>query len=291
MRTFFTALCCFFIVSVQSQDIQVNGRFLQDSIKVGEVIPFVVECLYPQDQEVLFPDSLYDFSPFEFVSKTFAPTRLVGDMNYDSAVYYLTTFEIDSIQSLRIPVFLVRKRDSLAVFADQQSVFFNEEVKEIPDLIALKEKNTFWALDYLFNYPLLSFIIIALIIGLVIFWIVFGKRIIKKITIWKLKRAHRRFLDQFDLKSQVLHKEEVAAVYTIWKSYMEKLNKKPISKWTSKEIVHFIDNEQLKGALAELDKFVYSSKKELATIPNAFLALREVSVDSFEQKLKRISNG
>jgi hypothetical protein len=42
-----------------------RGKFLEDSIRIGEPVRFILSFKYPMDFEVIFPDFLYDFSPFE----------------------------------------------------------------------------------------------------------------------------------------------------------------------------------------------------------------------------------
>lgn len=107
-----------------------KGVFLQDSLSVGKPISFSLSYWHHPSQDVFFPDSTYDFSPFRFVSETFITTKTLGGRSLDSVVYSLVSYEIDSIQRLRLPVFILREGDSLKLFGEADSVFFKEMVKD-----------------------------------------------------------------------------------------------------------------------------------------------------------------
>ena len=53
--------------------------------------------------EVIFPDSSYNFSPFEWVSKEYFPTHTNESGSLDSVVYTLTCFDLAPVQQLVDP--------------------------------------------------------------------------------------------------------------------------------------------------------------------------------------------
>ena len=89
--------------ATMGQVLMPEGSFNKDSLKIGENLEYTLSIKYPKNSDVVFPDSLFDFAPFEFTSKVSFPTRSDSIFSFDSAIYSLTTFEIDSLQILRLP--------------------------------------------------------------------------------------------------------------------------------------------------------------------------------------------
>ena len=54
-----------------AQNITPKGLFLNDSILIGSPLPYVLSIKYPKELEIVFPDSLHNFSPFELTSKVY----------------------------------------------------------------------------------------------------------------------------------------------------------------------------------------------------------------------------
>ena len=173
--------------SLQAQQIKSKGSFLSDSIKIGMDIRYSLSATYPSNQDVVFPDSTFNFSPFEYVGKKYFTTKTDSTYSYDSAVYIFTTFEVDSVQFLRLPVFIVTRGDSSAIYTEMDSVILQHVVAEIPDTtgvenMPLKENVDFLPLVLQFNYPYLIIGIIILIIAILLVIIIFGKRIRKLLS-------------------------------------------------------------------------------------------------------------
>ena len=75
-----------------------------------------------------------------------------------------------------------------------------------------------------------------------------------------------------------------------WKGYMEKLNKAPYTKLTSKEIEIIYPDQQLHESLRTIDKAIYGGLS-MTELPDSFDYLRRVSEDSFHNKVQEIQNG
>lgn len=274
--------------------VDVRSRFQDDSVRIGEPIPFALTARYPKELNILFPDSSFSFAPFEFSSKKYFPTQTTGPISYDSVVYYLTTYEIDSLQKLSLPVFLVHPGDCTAVFSRSDTVYLKHTVANVPDSVAapqlpLKTQTSYLQVKWLFNYPLWLIIGGVLVILLIIGWLIFGKRIRHYLQIRKLKRYHRAFLTRYNDAIEQLKegfsspKAERALV--VWKEYMESLEAKPYTKYTSKEILQIEKDEHLSGPLKNIDRMVYASQQ---LDPQSFSALKEYSQSRFNQKLEEV---
>jgi hypothetical protein len=282
------------IEASQGQQLEVRGRFFADSLKIGEPVPFGLVARYPKELNLVFPDSSFAFAPFEFSKKQFFPTVTKGNISYDSVVYFLTSYEIDSAQFTKLPVFVIHPDDCTAVYSEQDTVFLKHLVAAVPDSVAapqlpLKTQTSYLNVKWLLNYPLLLIIGGALILVLILVWVFFGKRIRKYFQIKKLHRHHQQFIDRFTsavdqlTSSYTTFKAEQALV--IWKQYMENLETKPFTKYTSKEIIQTEKDEHLAGALKLIDRMIYGGR---ISETHSFVELRNYTQTKFKQKVEAV---
>src|SRR5688500_16263838 len=119
MVTFKYALAIgLFVASLGSsigQDVNVRGGFFLDSLRVGDQTGFYLTATYPSNLNIIFPDSTFNYHPFEFNKKRYFPTQTTDGKSYDSVIYYLSTFEVDRIQQLSLPVFQLNRSEERRV--------------------------------------------------------------------------------------------------------------------------------------------------------------------------------
>lgn len=298
LSKFYVAIVLLFIsigAFAQKDLVEVHGRFSSDSVELGKPISYYLTARYPEKLLVLFPDSSYKFAPFEYQKKNLSPTRTSNGISYDSVVYTFATFEIDSIQSLQLPAFVVNEKDCTVVIPDRRDVFFKTAVT-LPDSVQLqnlplKTNTNYSAVSWLFNYPLASVIIGALLVLLIVLWILFGKRIRKHFRIKGLNKAHQQFLGQFNAqmdKTLSGSKPSAEAALVIWKKYLENLSARPFTKLTTKEIREALQNESLAVALKNVDGVIYADRNSER---EPFEQLRKFSEEKYHEKLEEIKNG
>lgn len=140
-------------ICAMGQEILPKGAFQEDSVKIGIPFPYTLSVKYSRDLSIIFPDSLFNFSPFEYERKEYYTTKSDSLESLDSVVYYLSTFEIDSIQYLSLPIFQINGKDTLSYFAKRDSIFLIELIEQIPDSVQLKENTSYLHLSTEFNYP------------------------------------------------------------------------------------------------------------------------------------------
>ncbi len=276
-----------------AQTVEPRGVFLQDSTKIGEQIQFALSVKYDRNLDILFPDSLYRFSTFEYDSREYFPTVTDSAYSYDSVVYLLSTFEIDSVQYLQIPVFTIHNEDSLAIYSNMDSIILVQVVTEMPENPELKENTELVVVRKSFNYPYLLIALgILTFIGLVVL-LFFGKQLVRAWKIFLLKRSHKKFIVRFfrlmrDISggNPTNTPEQVLAV---WKRYLEKLEKKPISKLTTKEILVLHNNSDLKDHLRIIDRNIYGGEKT-KDLFGSFDFLMRFSVDVYNDRIREIKN-
>src|SRR5258706_2727181 len=89
LRIFLSTSMLIAAVNVNAQDMKVNGRFTSDSTEIGKPVYFFLTARYPSTSTILFPDSTFAFSPFEWVSKKYSVTQTKEGISYDSVTYRL----------------------------------------------------------------------------------------------------------------------------------------------------------------------------------------------------------
>lgn len=298
LRIFFLiTICCSASLSSIAQNnlVEVRARFSADSIELGKPISYFLTARYPEKMLVLFPDSSYKFAPFEYQKKNLSPTRTANGISYDSVVYTFATFEIDSIQSLQLPVFVVQEKDCTVVLPERRDVFFKTAIV-LPDSVQLaklplKTNTNYNPVSWLFNYPVASILLGVVLLSLLVGWIIFGKRILKHYRIKNLQKAHSQFLEQYHLqmdKTLSGNKPSAEAALVVWKKYIENLSAKPFTKLTTKEIKEVIPNESLALALNKVDRVIYA---QVESEKEPFVQLEKFSEEKYHEKLEEIKNG
>lgn len=288
-------LGCLLQVSVSAQEIKVTSGFVKDSVAIGEPIAFYLTARYPESVMALFPDSSFTFSPFEFEHKKFFPTKTTSGISYDSAVYELSTFEIDRVQYLSLPVFVTTARDCTAFTSTRDSIFLIEQIKIPPtDTLALSQlslkSNTLYERVFTqFNTILLMIILGILVVAAIIVWIFFGKKIIRYFRIKKLQRKHQQFIQVFSQQTeeaaQTFSWQKTESALSTWKKYLEQLERKPYTKLTTREIVKMDGDAALGNSLATIDNAIYGNQ---TAVSEPFGALKTIAEQRFAKKINQL---
>ncbi len=278
-----------------AQQVKVSGAFQGDSIKIGEQIPYAITASYPRYLDIIFPDSTFDYSPFEFVDRYYFPTHSDSLISFDSVVYHLTTFEIDSVQYLQIPVYIPQlEEDSLAIYPEPDSLILNHVIRQLPDSVKLKENTAFLDIPSKFNYPVFLVILVTLLVIILVIAIFFGQRVKRWFMVWLMKRKHKKFTERFyDRLGRLRNGQagiEPEDVLSEWKKYMEKLENEPYTKLTSRELIDLHADQRLKENLRSIDRYIYGNIKD-RPLHEHFEKLLEYTVERYELKIEEVRNG
>jgi len=297
MRRIIVLLLISASVAVHGQKVTVSGQFLVDSIRIGEPFPYALTAAYPWEKTILFPDSSYDFKPFEYVDKKYFPTKTVDGISRDSVIYYLNSFEIDSAQWLTLPVYVVQPNDCTSVWTEEHVVWLQHQVTLNTDSIQaaslpLKVDAYYIPVHWLFNYPLASIIGVSILVILIAVWIIFGKRVRKFFKARNMRRSFEKYLlnftDAVEGMKQNYSIVQAENAISLWKKYLESLEDKPFTKYTSKEILQVIENKDLAGPLKTVDRLLYAGAPPASF--DAFYALKSYSEDCFYKKIQEINS-
>ncbi|MEQ8583247.1 MAG: hypothetical protein RIC30_10070 [Marinoscillum sp.] len=253
------------MVGINAQKITVKGGFVEDSLKIGEDIHYWISAEYPDQLELILPDTLYDFSPFEFSGKKYFPSKIKIDRAFDSAVYTLQSYEIDAVQSLSIPVFILNPTgDSTRIDAEVDSIYFKQLLEVVTDTTSLKTNLAYQNVSTQFNFPLLWIILGVLLVLTLTIYLIFGKKIRKTMRLRKLKKDFITFSEHLTMDIRSLKEspnQKIAEhALTEWKIFLERLEQRPFSKLTTKEIMALEYTGELNGTLKNIDRCVYGGR-------------------------------
>jgi hypothetical protein len=239
-----------------------KGHFVKDSIRIGEPLAYTLVATYPSEWQVVFPDTSYRFEPFQLVKKKPYFTVSKGNLSTDSVIYELALFSTKPIQKLKIPIFLIREKDTLKIYANTDSIFLKNTLKvALSDTISIQKDTKMLAVAPETDYwnTFLKFAGVFTFITLI--GIFFGNWFVKQFNLLNLQRRQIIFDANFEqLLNRIRSRKRIKDIENsliLWKKYLEDLEKKPFSTYTSTEISTLLQIPQLAECLQKLDKVIY----------------------------------
>lgn len=303
IRYIFLLSCCSLVVnSAYAQDkpkteVKVTAGFIEDSLYIGKPVRFYLTARYPQQLNMVFPDSSHTYTPFEFESKDYFATDTEDGISYDSVIYYVSTFEVDREQYLSLPVFQINEKDSITFQSEQDTILVTQLVNFSVDTIAIDKLPMKLSVAYhdvpgQFNWPIFTIVAVAVLVIAVIVWFVFGKRIRKYFRIKSMLEAHRKFVESYTREVTNL-RQAFSAVTTEtalahWKLYMEQLEARPYTKLTTREARNFFQDETLIRNLQTIDGAIYGHS---VNVIEPLESLKAVADQRFHTKLQEVKHG
>ncbi len=268
MKNFLIFILVLIPIFLQAQ-VQSKITWLSDSIALGYPTPLSYSIRYPIGYTIIFPDSTKDFVPFELHSKKYFLTQIEDNYAKDSVIYYLTSFQIDSIQKIQLPYSYVFRLDTTHLKSDVASIPFQRKVFDFSDKTPYLIHTELYKVpiepDYAlwFGLTLISLFLISLVI------IFFRKKIMKWLILRKIQYEWKTIQNQLDLifeKSDV--KNLIYELNQLWKNYLGVQNSVQPASLTLKEFQIWIENfpllenKQLFIELCQLeDRIFYASEK------------------------------
>lgn len=274
-----------------SQEINYQIYFLEKDIKIGDSIKLVSIINYPKEIELIQPDSSFKFFPFSFVKKENFESQLNERIISDSSLYILRSFEIDSIQSIRLNSFILNGKDCLEISSNYDTVYFKSLVNNTDQKV--KKNMSFNEILLIINtYKLLLYSIVFICLILAVY-LLFRKKIIAYFRKRKVLKSYALFNKDFEkIKKQFktnADKNNLEKIILIWKRYIEKLTSIPYSSMTTKEIIDFFDNENLIKSLKYIDEMIYSDKL-IEMDKFSFKYLLDYADSKTKELIKKIEN-
>ena len=286
----FIFLFLFKISNIQSQKIEYKSYFIEDSTKIGDSIRLVTILKYPNNIEIIQPDSSYMFSTFDFIGKKIFPSTVSKNIISDSTIYFLRTFEIDSIQKINLKANIIGGNDSMSILSHTDSIYI---INQVNNLTSQSKENTLLSkIKSIFNTEKAFYITVGILLFLIIIFISFRKKIIRYFKIRKIKKQIKSFNEEFSycLKkySEKNNPKELEKLLLLWKRFMENFTKKPYLSSTTMEISLFNDDKEMMDILHKSDKSIYSGSNlpiETSDLNKLQLKANTISKDKINQIL------
>ena len=261
-----------------------EGRFLQPATRVGQPLDYELRYLHDPAEEVVFPDSLAGFAPFEYVGRTYFPTSTGPGGSLDRAVYHLRTFALAPVQTLALPVAVLRGADTLAVRPAPAAVRLLATAPAVGGgaLPALRAATALAPVPPLFNYPYWLVGTGAALLALAGGAALFRRGLRRRYEAYKRRKNHRYFLAQFARHAERFELSRSAAnverAVALWKNYLASLENNALNSFTTREIVdYFAHDDDVRRGLATTDQAIYGNAladDDEAEIERAFQRLR-----------------
>lgn len=262
-----------------------TAHFSRPMMAVGQPLDYVLSYQHAPDAEVIFPDSLANFQPFEYEGRTWRPTRTSGGQSFDEVVYHLRAFALASEQRLQLPVLVLGEHgDTLRVLPAPALVQLVRTAPALPaggELPALRTDYQTLPLDSAFNYPYWLVALAgagALAAGA---WVLFGRGWRATYSRYKRRKNHVYFLAQFARYAERFTLSRSASVVeravVLWKNYLSSLEDINLTSLTTKELVdHFHHDDSVGRALRATDRVVYGNlvSEDAREVDTAFQRLR-----------------
>jgi hypothetical protein len=280
---------CLLLLAVQSSAQTASpvpqGRFLKQTVLIGEPLDYELRYEHAPDLEVVFPDSLAQYVPFEYAGKTFFPTRTRNGVSLDRVIYHLRTFRLDSVQTLALPVAVLQGPDTLSILPPPSRVRLRRTVAPLPAetaaLPALRQNLDLVPVEPVFNYPYWIAGMLALLLVLGGSAALFRRRLTRRYRAYKLRKNHGYFLAQFarhverfELSRSATNVERAVV---LWKNYLARLENSDLNSFTTRELVAYFENDSdVRKALNATDKVIYGNlqSEDAAEVDRAFQRLR-----------------
>lgn len=282
---------------MQEQSIQLQGRFLEDSAKIGQDIHYVLRVAHKPSQEIFFPGVQQSFGIFKPIKKEYFPTKTnEKGISIDSAVYTFQQFSIRDFQTLRIPVALQTEQDCTLVAPPSDTIYLK---RLLPNASSIKIDSLIQSIPISPLKPkpdlknLAMGAVSILIVAGLIYWLL-GKRIrqgIKLYLLWRknleFRRAYQRFMRNISNSAKGLENLENATA--LWKNYLERLTDIPFATFTTTEMVDNLPDKRLEKTLHEVDSAIYGGNFSSNTL-EAIKVLLEIAETAYNQERAKINN-
>lgn len=275
-----------------AQQITVDGYFMQDSAKVGELVGYVLKATYPKSKQIIFPDSTFDFSPMVLLEKKTFISYTLDSVTQDSTIYYLSNFSLDPSTFLTLPVYELARYDSVIHYPLEAELKLKLTLDSIPEELVFQENNIYQPLEKSLNWIILGIILGGIVLLLGVLYFLFANKIQEY---WKERREKRRwtqFEKRWKTQTVILTEnptiESADEVIGLWKGYMESITKLPVREWTSSEIGERMDNQEIFKALRSIDLIIYAGKSSKSEEATSYLLA--VAREKYQEKQTKINH-
>ncbi|WP_341226559.1 hypothetical protein [uncultured Arcticibacterium sp.] len=259
-------------------------NFISKNANVGQDIKVSLTYKHNAKNDVFFPNKAAYFKPFELKTYVFFPTYTKDSTSVDSVIYTLRTFNVDKIQTLKLPVWTFTENDSTAFWSNTDSLFFQELVSDS----LLKERLLVSSADFIkkndnrmLSIGLLIFFGILSLLALLA--LIFQNQIKKQILLYRFQEKQNVYNKNFlNLMKSELNPENLEQVLGLWRNQMKWIEKKPFDSLSSVEIEK-VSGQKVGLAIREIETSLFGGQNS-ERIPLALQILYSYSKERFRER-------
>jgi hypothetical protein len=259
---------------------------LTDTIQVGKPFEYALSFRHSFQKEVFFPDTSSQFAPFQVVAQRFFSTQTTNQVSLDSAVYTLLSFETATRQTLRLPVWTIDRGDCTLVMSNADTVFLNSTLLGVKKPV-LQTDTEIVPLRSQINFPLILLITISILLFVAGIYLLFGDALSRQWQLFLMFRRNRDFrrgllrLSRETAGTKGVENIEKALI--LWKTYLQRLERKPFLTYTTKEIIDNLPDEALAEALRQIDSVVYGGQASV-DLKASLEILRNIADQTYQKQ-------
>ncbi|AWV99666.1 hypothetical protein [Arcticibacterium luteifluviistationis] len=258
--------------------------FITKKANVGENIQVALVYKHNAESDVFFPNKTSYFSPFELKGFVFFPTHTKDSISVDSVIYTLRTFDVDKIQTFKLPVWVLEDGDSTTFWSNTDSLFLSELV---PDS-SLRNRAVVSSVDFIkkkdntmLSIGLLVFFGVLLLLGLMA--LIFQNKIKKQVLLYRFQEKQKVYNKRFlILMKSELDPSTLEEFLGLWRNQMKWMEKKPFDSLSSVEIEK-ISGQKIGLAIREIETSLFGGQNS-DRIPLALQILYSYSKERFRER-------
>lgn len=283
-----------FTFGFTSQAQQVYSRLSAKSIKIGEPVGYVLTAIHPLNTQVVFPDSGAQFGDWVILNKQVYNSVSNDTLTTDSARYLLSYFGNESVANLSLPVTFHEMGSRVNRYAPKTSVVIQRLIKPQDLVIGLRNEYQTQPMDQPLDMTVIAMVAAAVFIILTLINALLGRpaqRLWKRLLLF---RRHRSFMLIFEyLKDEVIVQQstqKLEVALRLWKKQIERLDGRPYTTFTTREMLQVLPNEGLADTLQFIDRAVYGSLSDPVT-QDTFQVLVAIENEIYTRQVEVLKGG
>lgn len=264
-----------------SQEVSATFHFEEDSVDLGRPVKGVLEISHPSATVVIFPDSAIDFAPWEIASSIPHPTVTKSGISVDRKTYFIRNFEIDSVQTLRLPYRYLIGNDTVLQYSGYDTLLFRTRIPEWNDSLKLKYFEGLTAIADPPNYALILVIWVATMLLLALLFILLRKPFLSWLKTRKIDKEWREVTNRLRNSGHLIPQQQafINEVNYIWKKYLDPSRQFSLSSLTTPE---------LRETLPKLEQLDESDRRSLLEISQTADMIQFAGMRAGEDSLKAL---
>lgn len=222
-------------------------------IMVGKPFRAQLEVTHPAEMVVIFPDTGGGFFPFELNKRFPEPTRVSDGIATDFVIYELWSWNVDSLQTLQLPVQYIDKNDTLSLLSNAEILEFIPTLPTDNDSLKYKRIENIADVSEPIAWGAWSIVLGALIVISLLLGIFLYNPVRKWFRRRRIEREWKKYLNRLQLVGKIKDQEDVylLELAKVWKGYLDRDWKRGLGSLSTREL-----EEELKSidSLAQEDK-------------------------------------